>query len=344
MNADPSYRKILIAYNTVQSTDNIENIDSISEVAVKHEVEAVREALSNLGYQLQLLSCDTVSKVVQTVQSFQPDVVFNLCEAFDHRPQLEAAVAGLWELLKLPYTGNSFRTLQLAQDKVLTKKLLLAEGIATPDFQVFIDAKESCHLSFPVIAKPAQEDGSLGITQRSVAQNEAQLRQILPVLLEKYQQPVLVEQFISGREFNISLLGNDPVQVLPISELSYAALSPDYHPIASYEAKWLEDHPLYQLTPPICPAEIDDVLHQRLEGIALRVYRAIGGRDYGRVDVRLNEEGEIYVLEYNPNPDISLEAGFVRALQAAGWSYEQFAAFLIREAWQRRSNVFHSAT
>lgn len=342
MSDNPSDIKILLAHNTMPSTDNSGDIDSISEAAVKHAVDAVGKALTHLGYRVQLLSCDSVATVVQTVLSYKPAVVVNLCEAFRHRPQLEAAVAGLWELLALPYTGNSFRTLQLAQDKVLTKKILLAEDIATPDFQVFVDPLETCRLPFPVIAKPAQEDGSLGITQQSVAQNESQLRQLLLTLLAKYQQPILVERFISGREFNISLLGNEPVRVLPISELSYAALSPDHYPIASYEAKWLEDHPLYQLTPPICPAEIDDALRQRLTEVALRVYRAIGGRDYGRVDVRLDESGEIYVLEYNPNPDISPDAGFVRALHASGWTYEQFADFLVREALKRRFDVYYT--
>lgn len=334
---DPAPIKILIAYNDVPPETAAADIDAISEIAVKDEVAACQQALQACGYQVQLLPCSSVPPIIAMVESYQPDVVFNLCEGFRRQARLEAPVAGLWELLGLPYTGNPFPTLCLAQDKVMTKRLLIAENIPTPPYQVMTEPSAACTLDWPVIAKPSCEDGSVGITQESLAFEPIQLREVVGRLMQKYHQPILVEKFIAGREFNISILGNDPVQVLPIAELSFSQVSPEYHPFTSYEAKWLPEHPLYQMTPAICPAAIDSQLQEQLTELALRVYRLLGGQDYGRVDVRLNEEGEVFVLEYNPNPDISPDAGFVRALRAAGWDYERFVAFLVQEALRRKS-------
>jgi len=134
------------------------------------------------------------------------------------------------------------------------------------------------------------------------------------------------------------VLGNDPPKVLPISEISFTDLEEDTPHITSYEAKWLYDHPLYQKTPAICPAKIDTELKQRLEETALNVYRVLMGRDYGRVDTRVDAAGNIYVLEFNPNPDISPDAGFVKALRAAGIKYKDFVEFLLNQALNRKSH------
>lgn len=334
--------KIMIAYNKPPHQGSKEELDAISEAAVEGEARAVCAALTELGHTPQYLPVFHLEKDIEAVLRWQPQVIFNLCEGFRGNAHHEMHLAGLWELLRVPYTGNPPLTLGVAQNKVLSKRLFLNQGIPTPAFEVHERVPETCRLNYPLIAKPSCEDASVGITQDSIIDGPQQLQPVVGRLLEKYRQPILVEELIPGREFNISILGNRPPQVLPISEIDFSAVGEEHVAITSYEAKWLSQHPLYQRTPAVCPAEVDSPLLQRLHEVALKVYEVLGGRDYGRVDVRVTPGGEIFVLEYNPNPDISPDAGFPRSLAAAGISYHQFVYFLLKEASERFSNDSHS--
>ncbi|MDZ7332582.1 MAG: D-alanine--D-alanine ligase [candidate division KSB1 bacterium] len=330
--------KILIAYNEPIKRPGYD-LDYISEAGVKDEAEAVYQAILKLGHVPAYLAAKNLDQILSKIDRFGPDLIFNLCEGFHGRAQNEMYLAALWELLGIPYTGNPPLTLGLAQDKVLAKRLFQSAQILTPPYEVFLKMPEACGLDYPVIAKPSREDASLGIEQgAAILYNFDELKQRVGDLLMKYQQPILVEQFIDGREFNISILGNDPPRALAISEISFDELGTTAPHITGYEAKWLIDHPLYQKTPAICPANITIELKLRLEQIALQVYEILGGRDYGRIDTRVDADGNIFVLEYNPNPDISSEAGFVRALKAFGISYNDFVEQLIIEALKRKSN------
>jgi D-alanine-D-alanine ligase len=237
----------------------------------------------------------------------------------------------------IPYTGNSPITLGLAQDKMIAKSLFQANQIPTPAFQVYEKTPDSTNLNYPLIAKPSREDASLGITHHdSIVNDLEELKTKVDKLLTKYRQPILVEEFIQGREFNISILGNQPPRVLPISEISFADLDKDTPHITSYEAKWLPDHPLYQKTPAVCPAMLEPDLKQRLEAVALQAYQVMMGRDYGRIDTRVDAQGNIFVLEFNPNPDISPDAGYVKALRAGGIMFKDFVELIINEAINRK--------
>lgn len=327
---------ILIAYNEpIQKSDR--DLDYISEAAVKDEADAVYQVILTMGQVPTYLAVKNLDQVLSKIDQVVPDVIFNLCEGFRGKTHHEMYIAGLWELLGIPYTGNSPLTLGLAQNKVLAKNLFASRNIPTPKFQVYREIPQETYLEYPLIAKPSQEDASLGIKhENAIIQNFNDLKNRVAELLKKYQQPILVEQFIPGREFNISILGNHPPRVTAISEISFAELDQNTPHITSYEAKWLPDHPLYQKTPAICPAAVDSDLKQRLEDVALKVYDALIGRDYGRVDTRVDAAGNIFVLEYNPNPDISPEAGYVKALKAAGIKYKDFVELLINEALKRK--------
>lgn len=327
--------KTLVVFNDLKSSSN-PDMDVISEAAVRDEAMAVYGVLNNSRHTPELFPMYDLNKVFEKIQSFQPDVIFNLCEGLQSRTDQEMNVAGLWEIMDLPFTGNAPLTLGLAQDKILSKYLFKATGIPTPDFCIYEEIPISCELEYPLIAKPSREDGSVGITQKSVVRNNDELQTVVSALLKKYKQPILVEKFIAGREFNVSILGNDNPQVLPPSEISFEQVSDEYFPITSYEAKWLSNHPIYQMTPPVCPANITTELAGKLAELSLKVYRVLHGRDYGRVDIRMDNAGNLFVLEYNPNPDISPDAGFVRALKAAGISYESFVEFLLKQALARR--------
>lgn len=331
---------VLIAFNKPPHT--LEDMDDISEKAVEGEAQAVHDALQKLGHSPCYLPVFNLIEDIDAIRKIEPDVIFNLCEGFRGNAALEMNLACMWELLDIPYTGNPAITLGLAQNKVLTKKLFQANDILTPEYHVFETVPGGNSFTFPLIAKPSHEDASLGITQRSVVQNHLQLREVVNGLLAKYRQPVLVEEFIPGREFNINFLGNRNPGILPISEIDFSDIDPGHFPITSYEAKWLTDHPLYQKTPSICPADITPELNRRLQDTALRVYSLLGGRDYGRVDVRVNPEGEIFVLEYNPNPDISPDAGYNRALNAHGMAFHEFVNLIIIEAMERNCDDSNS--
>ncbi len=315
--------EILIAYNRPSGTDAVE---LVSEADVVDEADAVREALAELGCKPKLLPVLSPVDALASVRSLKPDLLFNLCEGLDGDASKEKNMAALWELAGIPFTGNGSLALGLAQDKPLAKDVMESRGIRTPRGVFLKEMPDSVPLRFPVIAKPACEDASLGIFSNAVVSDAEALRELLDGLLKKYPAGVLVEEYVDGREFNVAVLNG---RALPVSEIEFSALDADAPKITSYEAKWLEDDPLYRKTPAVCPAKIDAKLAAKLQDVALAVFKALRGKDYGRVDMRMDDEGGIFVLEYNPNPCISPDAGFVKALKAAGLSYKDFVAELI---------------
>ncbi len=327
--------KILIAYNAPGDRKNGNAWDHLSEEAVKEEAESVFHAITKLGHTAIYHPIGKIEKDLLQIRELKPDLIFNLCEGYRGDAHHEMHIAGIWELLGIPYTGNKPLALGIAQNKVLAKKLFESKKIPTPMYQVYTEIPKHTYLNYPLIAKPVQEDASLGITQQSIIHNYDELQSIVGELFNKYRQPILVEKFIQGREFNISIMGNSPPKVLPISEISFKELGAHQPHITSYEAKWLPEHPLYKKTPPVCPAEISHDLKRRLEDIALQVYHLLLGRDYGRVDTRVDSSGRIYVLEFNPNPDISKDAGFANAVKAAGLKYKDFIEIIINETMNR---------
>jgi len=328
-------RRVAIAYNSSNEPLINNDLDLISERAVKDEADGVFRALKAKNHQPFYFPIDDIHKQIPQLINEKPEVIFNLCEGYRGNASYEMFIAGVWELLGIPYTGNTPLTLGIAQNKVLTKRLLDSKRIPTPVYQVYRQVPDSTYLTYPLIAKPSREDASLGITQDSVILNLTQLKNRVQQLLEKYRQPILVEKLIEGREFNVSILGNNPSRVLAISEINFDTVEKNYHKITSYEAKWLEDHPMYKNTPPVCPARVNAELKRKLEEAALITYKLLGGRDYGRVDFRVDKSEHIYVLEYNPNPDISPDAGYSNALRAAGMLYENFIEFLIHQSLNR---------
>ena len=338
MNLESKKLHILIAYNEPKKKSDRE-LDYISEAAVKDEADIVYQVILKSGHVPIYFAVKNLDQILSKIDQVDPDLIFNLCEGFQGKTHHEMFIAGLWELLEIPYTGNSPLTLGLAQDKVLSKGLFEARSIPTPKFQVYSETPRDTILTYPLIAKPSREDASLGITHEdAIIHDFDSLKNRVAELLKKYQQPILVEQFVQGREFNISILGNSPPRVIAISEISFSELDDKTPHITSYEAKWLPDHPLYQKTPAICPAHVGNDLKQRLEAVALQVYDVLNGRDYGRVDTRVDADENIFVLEYNPNPDISPDAGFVKALKAAGIKYKEFVELLIDETLKRKSH------
>ena len=275
--------------------------------------------------------------LASSLREFGTEVVFNLCECPMNSAQKEPHGAALLELLGLPYTGNSPLPLTLCNNKALTKRILSSLRIPTPAFRLYLSVPRGrSALRFPVIVKPANKDGSAGITEESVVDGEAGLKKRVGHVIGKYHQGALAEEYVGGREFNVGVLGNgtaaDPFRTLPPAELVYRNRK---WRVCSFESKWDNDHPAYAEIAPACPANIPAALRKRLEGLTLACARAFELCGYARVDFRMNRRGKLFVLEVNPNPDISSNAGLDRAAQAAGISYEGLIIEILRLAISR---------
>jgi len=334
-----SVLKVALLYNLSERLQKGEEKDILAEDAIIEEIGAVENAVRTLGHQCFVMAIhDEILTVMHWLQEIRPDMVFNLCESVYGNSCWEMNIPALLDLFRIPYTGSSPLTLGLCQDKGKVKDILQSQGILTPRYKIFDRGVGPVKGNiFPIIVKPLHEDGSLGISKESVVfDNEALSRQIQYVI-EKYHQPALVEEFIDGRELNAGLLESDgKVGVLPISEIDYSEFPEGVPKICGYEAKWMADSIEYQKSKPICPAPLEWVVKKRVEHVAVKAFKLFGCRDYARVDIRIDRNGKIYVLEVNPNPDISPESGMTRAIKVQGMTYEDFIRALLERALQRK--------
>jgi D-alanine-D-alanine ligase len=237
----------------------------------------------------------------------------------------------------VPYTGCPFQPLCLARHKPLTKQLLRGARLPTPDFFV-VDLLPvvDCPLAWPVIVKPSNQDASVGLDQGSVVTSQDELERRVASLLDDYGPPVLVEEFVPGREFNVGVVEAPELRVLPISEIEFVSDDPGYWPIVTYDAKWKPGTLDYEATPPVYSPEVPPRLRARLERLAKQAFRVLGCRDYARVDFRVKPPAKPYILEVNPNPSFSPNAGLSGALTAAGLPWAEFTVQMVRRAAARR--------
>ncbi len=305
-------------------------------LGVIDSVKAVHRALVKLGYKVVRTPLSPpLEKALETLRSLKVDLIFNLFEGFFDSPETEAAVANMLPPLGIPYTGCSGAILALALDKARTKALLTADGIRTPKYQVLTpDTVSSFQLSYPCIVKPGGEDASHGVSGDSVVHDPAALKRQVAKISELYGGRALVEEFVDGREFNITVMGTRELSVLPISEIVFS-LPPGMPRILTFDAKWEPKTPYFAGTKAICPAEITSALGDEIGNIARKAFRLLDGSGYARVDFRVDSEGRPNVIEVNPNPDISPGTGAARQSKASGMTYSQFVEKLIQLAIER---------
>lgn len=312
------------------------------EPPVDPVLDQVEGAVRALGHDIRRVVADSdVAPVIAELQAQQTDLVFNLAESFAGRSALESNVAALLNLLDLRYTGSSPAGLLLAGDKSLAKKVLAFHGVLTPKFATVyrgaVDWAGDIH--FPVIVKPPQEDGSVGISTRSVAKDIKELLDMMGALQAEYESPVLVEEFIEGREFYVGVLGNASPEALPVIELDFSGFPADRPKIASWESKWGDEGDEtgeeYQGNESVFPENLDDELRERIDRAAIESFQALRLRDYARVDLRINEAGQIYVIEVNPNCYLERESEFARAADRNGLPYDALIARIVELALAR---------
>ena len=311
--------------------------EAISDVL--EEVKAVEAALNELGHQvIKKGLVPPLEEVRRIVQGMEVDVYFNLFEGFAGLPETEAMVAGMLAVTGRPYTGSCPCTLSLALDKVKTKELLMAAGVKTPSYQLMRAGEADLFkLEFPCIVKPVGEDASHGLTADSVVANRDSLVRQLEAVCVDYGGMALVEEFVDGRELSATIMGNHAPLVLSVSEIVYD-LPVGLPPLLTFGAKWTLDDVYFLHTDPVCPAQIDKTLWDHVAETALKAYRLTGCHGYARVDMRLGASGEAYVLEVNPNPDISYTAGAARQAEAVGLTYAGFIDKIIALAMSGDKN------
>jgi D-alanine-D-alanine ligase len=323
----------------------LHGVDAVDppEDPVLSQIESGLRALGHAPTRVSVAA--DVEPVISALRAADPALVFNLAESFGGKSALESNVAALLNLIGLRYTGSSPAALLMAGDKSLTKKVLSFHKILTPQFAtVYRGALDHVgDLKFPLIVKPPQEDASLGITSKSVVRDIRELLGTMDALQREFQSPVLVEEFVEGREFYVGVLGNVNPVALPVIELDFSAFPPDRPKVASWEAKWgeggtgaaSETGEEFAGTRSIFPTDVTDELLTRMQAVAVEAFNALRLRDYGRVDLRVTAAEEIYVIEVNPNCYLESAGEFSRAAAEAGIAHDALIARIVELAQGR---------
>jgi len=329
----PARIPVVVLYNVNPEWTQDEKSDVIKQ---SHELQ---DALQKAGYPTSAV-CITDNDIASALRPFDPDkyIVFNWCEDLPGVEHGEWLVAKTLETLGYTFTGAGSAALALAQDKQRVKILLDKASIPTPAWHIFDSLDVHDWKIFPAIAKPQNEHCSAGITPESVVMNQEDLKDRISFILKTYSQPALVEDFIDGREFHVAVWGNEEITVLPAAEMDFSHFGNLKDRLCSYDAKFIPGSQHYEEIKTLLPAPLTPDEKNAMEKVCIDAYRATECRDYARMDIRLRDN-IFYVLDVNPNADISSDASMACAAEAGGISYPQMGSFIVQLA-VRRHPVF----
>jgi len=303
--------------------------DANAEFDHPSTIDVISSAIQSQGFKVKKIG--NAPRLLDKIDKLDVDIVFNISEGISGRNR-ESQVPILLEMGGIPFVGADALTLGLTLDKIMAKKIFIAEKIPTPKFIEVRNTetlKDTDHLRFPVIVKPRFEGSSKGLTDSSRVENIEDLRQQVDYIINTYKQPALVEEFISGQEFTVAVIGNAPPEVMPIVQIKIDGrlkLNDKFYTFARITSDRLEY---------ICPARINHDLKKRLSDLALRTYNAVECRDFGRVDFRVDNDGSVYVLEINPLPSLSTEDVFGLIAKEIGISYQEMIGRILKSALNR---------
>ncbi len=351
---EPSYAKVLKRVRLIYNTDYDEELIANSGVdvsAVEEAARAVCQGISDYGLQTEIIGVHgrDISEVLATLQDGGADLVFNIVESLCGDTRNELLMPALLELLGVPYTGPDALAIGLCLHKAKCKHVLSGRGIATPA-HVLLSSQQRVksgvmdaeleELAYPFFLKLAREDASIGIKASNVVTSAAELKERGLELLAEYGQPVLCERYITGREVNVTVLGNGAEsEVLPLFEIDFGDMPEGRPHIISYAAKWDEDHVDYGGTKPVPMQDVGPELAEKIATTAKRSFHALGLRDFGRIDLRIDSEGTPWVIDVNPNCDLSPGAGVANAAALAGMDYPQLVGRICELAWSRHERA-----
>ena len=334
---------ILVIYDRWEDADESNGVASadkppLTRTLDKKEVEdEVAEALGKLGHQATLHVLDGSLKTLHALARVDCDLVFNLAESFAGNDLADYCIAAYLELIDKRFTGSGSHGLLYAQDKGVAKKILEFHGIHTPVFaRSYRGRLDFSHdLEFPVIVKPAREDGSIGIEFNAVVSSIRELMERIDWLHAHFDSPVLIEEYVDGREMYVGIIGNENPVALPVVELDLSKLPEGRPRIAGAEVKWAKGTGAYRDTKSYVPDDLPDETVSQLQTTALAAYQALELRDYARIDMRLRPDGRVAVIEANPNPWLASKAEFAMAARKAGRTYAQLVQEIVDLALAR---------
>jgi D-alanine-D-alanine ligase len=329
--------KITLTCN-LKKEDETKPPDYFSEFDSEETINAITSALRSKGHSVDYVDVER-SNLFSFFKKHGADMVFNIAEG-NHGKFRESEVPAILDYLDIPYTGSNTLALALALNKALTKKILKAENIPTPPFQILVKGNEKLDpaLRFPLILKPNCEGSAKGINKSNVVHSPKELFSKAHEIISLYKQEVLVEEFIEGREFTVGILENGKIDVLPILEIDFASCAKSGEYFYSWRMKEFQGNEEMGLTPTFyCPARLDKETEKKIKEVALRTHRAVGCLDISRTDIRLSADNIPYVLEINPLPGLNpKESNFPIMAYAAGMTYDDLIESILTSAYKRR--------
>ena len=297
--------------------DGASALGATPDLLILETVDAIELALENEGNAVVRVPVMTDGKWIDRIKRGRFDVAFNMCEGIDGVAELEPAVIGLLELFGLPYTGGSSYTTTLCLRKHAVNALLSHAGLPVPPWITLRRGSRIRSVGYPAIIKPAAEDASIGVEQRSVVRSARALKARVEAMLASFDE-VIVQRYVDGRELNVGIVGDT---VLPIAEIDFTTMPKGLWPIVTYRSKWDAGSAEDLGSVPRCPAALPARAANEVQRVALEAWRLVGGHGYGRVDMRLDSNGHPWILEVNSNPDIAPDAGLARMARTAGIEY-----------------------
>ncbi|MCF7893644.1 MAG: ATP-grasp domain-containing protein [Candidatus Omnitrophica bacterium] len=299
----------------------------------------VYKALLSCGYQVKMLGLyNDIGILLEDIADFKPDIIFNLVEVFDQKSHLDKNVASVLEMLQIPYTGASPRSLLVCCDKGLTKTILNFHKIKAPQFHTFYRKRRVWlpkRLRTPLIVKPLSDEASRGLSQASIAEDEKSLVERIKFIHDSIGDDAIVEEYIEGREFYVSVLGTHRLKVLPLRELTFGKLPEDEPKIATYRAKWDYEYRKRWQLKNIFAKNLSSDLKKRIEKICKRAYRALNMKSYARFDIRVTQEGKIYILEANANPSLDPDDELAESAKKSGIKYKELIQKIVKFSTKR---------
>ncbi len=325
--------RVLVAFNTPSAFPaDKDYIEELKHPDWKTEAD-VAAALRELDFPFELSGLYDDTRVLQQkIESFKPDVIFNLIERFKNNASHEADTASFLKLLGIPFTGCGPAAITLCKDKGLTKEILTYHRIRIPRF-IVLPVKKPVHrpkrFTFPIFIKPLKEEASLGISQASLVENDLQFRERVAFLHDTMNQNVIAEQFIAGREIYVSLLGNKRLEVFPFREMVFSRVEDEDPKIATYKAKWDEAYRKKWGIQNKFAGDLSAELEEKIRKLSKKIYRVLSIRGAARLDLRLTPESEVFFIEANPNPMLAKDEDFALSAQKAGLSYPELIRRMI---------------
>ena len=326
------YRVLLMVHEALVPPEDLEGLSqaAIDKFRTEHDILT---SLRSLGHAVRVIGIgDHLTGLRHAIRDWHPHIVFNLLDEFSGIDSYDHYVVAYLELMRQRYTGCNPRGMMLSRDKVLTKQLLAWHRIATPRFAFFPYGKRfraPPRLRFPLFVKSATEDASLGISQASLVEDMTSLKQRVEFIHDQVQSDALVEEYIDGRELYIGVLGNSRLTTLPVWEMDFGTLSEVQARIATRKVKW--DHN-YQAKHGISTGKAKGLTseqHTQLSRLAKRIYRALHMSGIARLDLRMREDGRVFLLEANANPDLTGGEDFAAAAAAAGFTYKRLVTRIV---------------